>query len=81
MYADERLAAWQGVARRVAHEIKNPLTPISISADRILRKLLKFPEDHPDLPVFKECVAQIQKQVRVIRDLVKDFEILANSRA
>jgi two-component system nitrogen regulation sensor histidine kinase NtrY len=69
----ERLAAWQGVARRVAHEIKNPLTPISISADRILRKIMKLPEDHADLDVFKECVAQIQKQVRVIRDLVKDF--------
>ncbi|MEZ4813988.1 MAG: ATP-binding protein [Bdellovibrionota bacterium] len=69
----ERLAAWQGVARRVAHEIKNPLTPISISADRILRKINKYPENHPDLGIFKECVAQIQKQVRVIRDLVKDF--------
>lgn len=69
----ERLAAWQGVARRVAHEIKNPLTPISISADRILRRVSKLPEDNPDLGLFKECVAQIQKQVRVIRDLVKDF--------
>lgn len=69
----ERLAAWQGVARRVAHEIKNPLTPISISADRILRRVSKYPEEHPDLGLFKECVAQIQKQVRVIRDLVKDF--------
>lgn len=69
----ERLAAWQGVARRVAHEIKNPLTPISISADRMLRKISKYPESNPDLPLFKECVAQIQKQVRVIRDLVKDF--------
>ncbi len=69
----ERIAAWQGVARRVAHEIKNPLTPISISADRILRKITKSPDSHPDNDIFRECVAQIQKQVRVIRDLVKDF--------
>ena len=69
----ERLAAWQGVARRVAHEIKNPLTPIQISADRIARKISHYPEDNPDLPLFKECLAQIQKQVRVIRDLVKEF--------
>jgi two-component system nitrogen regulation sensor histidine kinase NtrY len=69
----ERLAAWQGVARRVAHEIKNPLTPIQISADRINRRILKLDPNNPDLPLFKECVAQIQKQVRVIRDLVKEF--------
>ena len=69
----ERLAAWQGVARRVAHEIKNPLTPIQISADRISRRISHYPDSHPDLGIFKECIAQIQKQVRVIRDLVKDF--------
>lgn len=69
----ERLAAWQGVARRVAHEIKNPLTPIQISADRIARRISRYPEENEDLSLFRECVAQIQKQVRVIRDLVKDF--------
>jgi two-component system nitrogen regulation sensor histidine kinase NtrY len=73
----ERLAAWQGVARRVAHEIKNPLTPIQISADRIARKISHYTEDNPDLPLFKECLAQIQKQVRVIRDLVKEFSQFA----
>jgi two-component system nitrogen regulation sensor histidine kinase NtrY len=73
----ERLAAWQGVARRVAHEIKNPLTPIQISADRIARKISHYPEDNPDLPLFKECLAQIQKQVRVIRNLVKEFSQFA----
>ena len=70
----ERLAAWQEVARRVAHEIKNPLTPIQISVDRLARRMgLRMESDEIDGPVFRECVQQIQKQVRVIRDLVREF--------
>lgn len=70
----ERLAAWQEVARRVAHEIKNPLTPIQLSIDRLARRLApKMETDPVDGPVFKESVHQIQKQVRVIRDLVREF--------
>ena len=74
----ERLAAWQEVARRVAHEIKNPLTPIQISADRLQRRMgARMDEDLSDGPVFRECVGQIQKQVRVIRDLVREFSQFA----
>lgn len=74
----EKLAAWQEVARRVAHEIKNPLTPIQISADRLQRKLgSAFPDTAPEAEIFKECVGQIQKQVRVIRDLVREFSQFA----
>lgn len=76
----EKLAAWQEVAKRVAHEIKNPLTPIQISADRLQRKLGPYfddPERAAESEVFRECVAQIQKQVRVIRDLVREFSQFA----
>jgi len=74
----ERLAAWQEVARRVAHEIKNPLTPIQISADRLARRLSGHFEDGSDeARIFGECVGQIQKQVRVIRDLVREFSQFA----
>jgi|GEM_PF-1397173 len=74
----ERLAAWQEVARRVAHEIKNPLTPIQISADRLRRRLLPALKDDPlHGPVLEECLGQISKQVRVIRDLVREFSEFA----
>ena len=74
----EKLAAWQEVARRVAHEIKNPLTPIQISADRLMRRLGEsLPMTEENGVVFHECVSQIQKQVRVIRDLVREFSQFA----
>jgi two-component system nitrogen regulation sensor histidine kinase NtrY len=74
----ERLAAWQEVARRVAHEIKNPLTPIQISADRLRRRLLPALQDDPvHGPILEECLGQISKQVRVIRDLVREFSEFA----
>lgn len=74
----ERLAAWQEVARRVAHEIKNPLTPIQISADRLQRRMGGVLDQDPvNGPIFNECVGQIQKQVRVIRDLVREFSQFA----
>jgi len=74
----ERLAAWQEVARRVAHEIKNPLTPIQISADRLRRRLLPELESDPKKgPMLEECLMQISKQVRVIRDLVREFSEFA----
>lgn len=74
----ERLAAWQEVARRVAHEIKNPLTPIQISADRLKRKMSStLEEDDALLQVSNECLGQVTKQVRVIRDLVREFSEFA----
>ncbi len=74
----ERLAAWQEVARRVAHEIKNPLTPIQISADRMKRRLIPFVEEDAALnEMVTECLGQITKQVKVIRDLVREFSEFA----
>jgi two-component system nitrogen regulation sensor histidine kinase NtrY len=74
----ERLSAWQEVARRVAHEIKNPLTPIQLSVDRLRRRLSpKFQDENPESVLFRECVGQIQRQVRVIRDLVQEFSQVA----
>jgi two-component system, NtrC family, nitrogen regulation sensor histidine kinase NtrY len=74
----EKLAAWQEVARRVAHEIKNPLTPIQISADRLVRRLLpSLDAESQEREIFQECVGQIQKQVKVIRDLVREFSEFA----
>ncbi|NCN41562.1 hypothetical protein GW916_09990 [bacterium] len=74
----ERLAAWQEVARRVAHEIKNPLTPIQISADRMRRRLTPlFEEDEALNSMVQECLGQISKQVKVIRDLVREFSEFA----
>jgi two-component system nitrogen regulation sensor histidine kinase NtrY len=74
----ERLAAWQEVARRVAHEIKNPLTPIQISADRLRRRLVPELENDPkNGAILEECLGQISKQVRVIRDLVREFSEFA----
>lgn len=74
----EKLAAWQEVAKRVAHEIKNPLTPIQISADRLRRQVEpKLETLEREKRIFSECLDQIQKQVRSIRDLVTEFSNFA----
>ncbi len=68
----QRLAAWQEVARRLAHEIRNPLTPIQLSADRMLRRL-----DHPgrgDLErVVRSGCSTIIEQVTALKQLVEEF--------
>ena len=67
----ERIAAWREVARRIAHEIKNPLTPIQLSAQRLQRKFgEKLSEDGP---VFMECTGTIISQVDVLKNLVNEF--------
>jgi two-component system, NtrC family, nitrogen regulation sensor histidine kinase NtrY len=67
----ERAAAWREVARRMAHEIKNPLTPVQLSAQRLQRKYGdKLGEDGS---VFKECTQIIIDQVEVLRKLVNEF--------
>jgi two-component system nitrogen regulation sensor histidine kinase NtrY len=74
----ERLAAWQEVAKRVAHEIKNPLTPIQISSDRLRRQVEpKLEGLEREKKIFAECLDLIQKQVRSIRDLVTEFSNFA----
>lgn len=67
----ERIAAWREVARRMAHEIKNPLTPVQLSAQRLQRKYgEKFKEEGD---VFWECTQTIIDQVEVLKNLVNEF--------
>jgi len=69
----QRMAAWREVARRIAHEVKNPLTPISLSAQRLKRKYSKTIDD----PVFEECTRMIIDHVDLIRNLVNEFSAFA----
>jgi len=69
----QRLAAWQEVARRIAHEIKNPLTPIKLSAQRLEKKFSNLIDD----PAFKEGVRVIVRQVDHLQGLVKEFSEFA----
>jgi two-component system nitrogen regulation sensor histidine kinase NtrY len=69
----QRIAAWREVARRIAHEVKNPLTPIKLSAQRLQRK---FSEPIND-SVFVECIQTIVDQVDQIRNLVNEFSAFA----
>ena len=68
----QRVAAWREVARRIAHEIKNPVTPIRLSAQRLLRRFHeRFVGE--DQEVFESCLNTILKQVDSLRDLVNEF--------
>lgn len=72
----QRVAAWREVARRIAHEIKNPVTPIKLSAQRLLRRFNeKFTGD--DRQVFESCINTIVVQVDSLRDLVNEFSNFA----
>jgi two-component system, NtrC family, nitrogen regulation sensor histidine kinase NtrY len=86
----EKMAAWQEVARRMAHEIKNPLTPIQLSAERILkryRQILPSPETkisesmQPELTKFdtllSECVQVIIQEADSLKNLVNEFSSFA----
>jgi two-component system nitrogen regulation sensor histidine kinase NtrY len=69
----QRMAAWREVARRIAHEVKNPLTPIALSAQRLKRKY----SDQINQPVFDECTQTITDHVELIRNLVDEFSSFA----
>ncbi|MDP2862655.1 MAG: ATP-binding protein [Desulfobacterales bacterium] len=69
----QRMAAWREVARRIAHEVKNPLTPIKLSAQRLKRKYSKQIHE----PVFEECTRMIIDHVDLIRNLVNEFSSFA----
>lgn len=69
----QRSAAWTEVARRIAHEIKNPLTPIKLSAERLQRK---FGQSLTD-PAFEECTRMIIKQTEDLKNLVNEFSQFA----
>ncbi len=71
----QRMAAWADVARRIAHEIKNPLTPIQLSAERLKRRYLK--EIQSDTEVFKTCTDTIIRQVGDIGRMVDEFSSFA----
>lgn len=74
----QKQAAWREVARRVAHEIKNPLTPISLSADRIQRHLDRAtPDDPASMDILRSCAATIAGAVETVRRLVDEFSTLA----
>src|SRR5579871_971426 len=71
----QRTSAWADVARRIAHEIKNPLTPIQLSAERIRRKYGKVITE--DRTVFEQCTDTIVRQVDDIRRMVDEFSRFA----
>ena len=74
----QKQAAWREVARRVAHEIKNPLTPIALSAERIQRHLDRAkPADAAALGVVRSCAETIAEAVETVRQLVDEFSTLA----
>ncbi len=67
----QRIAAWREVARRIAHEIKNPLTPIQLSAQRLRRRYKdKFSKDGQ---IFNECTNTIITQVEILKNMVNEF--------
>jgi len=65
----QRLAAWREVAQRIAHEIKNPLTPIKLSAQRLLRKFSKAPQDQS----YNDCAELIVREVERLQQMVGEF--------
>ncbi len=71
----QRTAAWADVARRIAHEIKNPLTPIQLSAERLKRRYLKEIKNDPD--TFSACTETIVRQVEDIGRMVDEFSSFA----
>ena len=79
LLAAQRKAAWSDIARRIAHEIKNPLTPIQLSAERLKRKYLKEIVNDPE--TFAVCTDTIVRQVGDIGRLVDEFSSFARMPA
>ena len=75
----QRKAAWSDIARRIAHEIKNPLTPIQLSAERLKRKYLRQITEDPD--TFTACTDTIVRQVGDIGRMVDEFSAFARMPA
>ena len=74
----QKQAAWREVARRVAHEIKNPLTPIALSAERIKRHMEREASGQPTpRSVLQSCAETIGSAVETVRKLVDEFSLLA----
>jgi two-component system nitrogen regulation sensor histidine kinase NtrY len=75
----QRVAAWRDVARRLAHEVKNPLTPIQLSAERMRRHFAAAPE--PTRALVAECTDAIVTEVETLKGLVDEFVQFARLRA
>jgi two-component system nitrogen regulation sensor histidine kinase NtrY len=75
----ERMEAWREVARRIAHEIKNPLTPIQLAAQRLRRRYAHQLQDGGD--VFDDCTRTIIQQVDDLKNLVNEFSTFARMPA
>ena len=73
----QRTSAWADVARRIAHEIKNPLTPIQLSAERLRRKYGKVITE--DREIFEQCTDTIVRQVEDIKRMVDEFSRFART--
>jgi len=79
----QKAAAWQEVAQRIAHEIKNPLTPIQLSAQRLLRHLDRAASIHPETRrsefegLVAECAGLIEREVQTLESLVNEFSQFA----
>jgi signal transduction histidine kinase len=72
-----RLEAWADMARQIAHEIKNPLTPVQLSAEHLLR--VHTDRGEPLGPVLRACVESILSQVRLLRQISSEFSSYASS--
>ncbi len=75
----QRMAAWREVARRIAHEIKNPLTPIQLNAQRVRRKYLETLGDEAE--VLDQCTRTIIDQVEQLKNMVNEFSNFARMPA
>ncbi|MBH9969652.1 MULTISPECIES: PAS domain-containing sensor histidine kinase [unclassified Commensalibacter] len=75
LQAAQRKAAWADIARRIAHEIKNPLTPIQLSAERLRRRFLK--EISKDQDIYNQCIDTIVRHVGDIGRMVDEFSSFA----
>jgi PAS domain S-box-containing protein len=79
----QKASAWQEVAQRIAHEIKNPLTPIQLSAQRLLRRLDRSASENPGVArtefekLTAECATLIEREVQTLKSLVDQFSQFA----
>src|SRR5712692_5752057 len=73
----QRLEAWADMARQVAHDIKNPLTPIQLSAEHARR--INLDRGRPLSPVLDDCVNAILSQVKLLRQISAEFSSFASS--
>lgn len=75
MYQTQKLQAWSDIARKLIHEIKNPLTPIRLSAERLYRR---YEENHPEFPVIvKDATRTIIDEVNILMNMLSEFSKFA----